>query len=103
MASLDKETEEMRVILKESDMAFSILMESGGVSNVDFAQYTSDFFIRSFRHVMQQPDLSRAQLASMIRNAEHRKRRRNNDENWANFMAHVISNQSNNNHLNNSN
>ena len=39
---------------------------------------------------MQKPDLSRAQLASMLRAAERRKKRRDNDENWADFMSHII-------------
>ncbi|GEM_PF-1404399 len=80
----------MKVLLKESDFAFSILMDTGGTANSDFAEYTSDNFIRSFRHIMQKPDLSRAQLASMLRAAERRKKRRDNDENWADFMSHII-------------
>ena len=80
----------MKILLKESNYAFSILIETGGSTNTDYADYTSDNFITSFRHVMQQPDLSRAQLASMLRAAERRRHARDNDENWADFMAHKI-------------
>ena len=65
-------------------------MDGGGAPNSDYADYTSENFIKSFRHVMQKPDLSRAQLASMLRAAERRKKRRDNDDNWADFMSGVI-------------
>ena len=89
--------DQMRILLKESDFAFSIMMDSGGVSNSDYADYTSENFIRSFRHIMQKPDLSRAQLASMLRSAERRKKRRDNDKNWADFMSGVMTGGANSN------
>ena len=89
--------ENMKILLKESAYAFSITMDGGGAPNSDFADYTSNNFINSFRHVMQKPDLSRAQLASMLRAAERRKKRRDNDYNWADFMSQIISHGSNNN------
>jgi hypothetical protein len=87
MAYYYKGDEGMKILLKESNYAFSILMEGGGSNNTDFSDYTSNNFIKSFRHVMQKPDLSRAQLASMLRAAERRHHTRDNDENWADFMA----------------
>lgn len=89
--------ENMKILLKESEFAFSILMDTGGVPNSDYADYTSENFIKSFRHVLQKPDLSRAQLASMLRAAERRKKRRDNDHNWADFMSHVIARGANSN------
>ena len=86
MAYYIKGDKDMKIILKESNYAFQ-LMESGGATNSDFADYTSNNFIKSFRHVMQKPDLSRAQLASMLRAAERRRHPRDNDTNWADFMA----------------
>lgn len=91
----------MKMLLNESDFAFSILMDSGGSANSDYADYTSDNFIKSFRHILQKPDLSRAQLASMLRAAERRKKRRDNDDQWADFMTHVIINGGSNNNSNN--
>lgn len=87
--------ENMKILLKESEFAFSITMEHGGVPNIDYADYTASNFIRSFRHIMQKPDLSRAQLASMLRTAERRRKRRDNDENWAEFMSQVIAQSAN--------
>jgi hypothetical protein len=83
-------TEDMKVILKESNYAFSILMENGGSNNIDFADYTSHNFIQSIRQVMQKPDLSRTQLATMLRTIERRKITRDNDNNWASFMANRL-------------
>lgn len=90
MTGLKKETNTMKILLAESDFAFSIMNEAGGNTNSDYADYTSNHFINAFRHVMQKPDLSRIQLASMLRRAERRKNRRNNDESWADFMAKTM-------------
>ena len=89
------ESQKMKILLKESDYAFSILMETGGSANTDYADYTSGNFIRSFRHIMQKPDLSRAQLASMLRAAERRKKRRDTDIKWADFMAGTLNKHAN--------
>ncbi len=87
----------MKMMLQESNMAFTITMETGGTNNTDFADYTSNNFINGFRHVMQKPDLSRAQLASMLRAAERRRKTRDNDELWANTLAIKISKGANSN------
>jgi CBS-domain-containing membrane protein len=92
-----KKDNQMKILLQESDYAFSIMVENGGATQTDFAEFTSNNFIRSFRHIMQKPDLSRAQLASMLRNAERRKRRRDNDMNWADFMSQTVHNTANSN------
>ena len=87
----------MKILLEESDMAFTITMETGGANNTDFADYTSNNFIKGFRHVLQKPDLSRAQLASMLRAAERRRKHRDNDDQWSKTMASMISNGANSN------
>ena len=97
MGFYNKDDESMRILLQESDYAFSIMVNEGGTTNTDFADFTSNNFIRSFRHIMQKPDLSRAQLASMLRTAEKRKNRRDNDVNWSDFMAKTVKNSSNSN------
>lgn len=97
MTAYNESDDAMKILLQESDYAFSIMMENGGSANTDFADFTSTNFIRSFRHIMQKPDLSRAQLAAMLRVAEKRKNRRDNDMNWATFMAKTVSNQANSN------
>jgi len=99
MAIEAKDTNDMKILLKESEYAFSILMESGGTTNSDYADYASNNFIKSFRHVLQKPDLSRAQLASMLRNAERRQNRRDNDDKWADVMASMVSSGANSNML----
>lgn len=89
--------EDMKILLNESAYAFTITMETGGANNTDFADYTSNNFIKGFRHVLQKPDLSRAQLASMLRAAERRKTRRDNDDKWADMMAKTIAKGANSN------
>lgn len=100
MTFYKKDDETMKILLQESDYAFSIMVENGGTTNTDFADFTSNNFIRSFRHIMQKPDLSRAQLASMLRMAEKRKTRRDNDANWSDFMAKTMSESANSNAVN---
>lgn len=90
-------TENMSVILNESDYAFQIIMDGGGAPNTDYAGYASDNFIQSFRHILQKPDLSRAQLSSMLRQAERRRSRRGDDLQWSNFMAGMVTKQANSN------
>jgi len=46
---------------------------------------------------LQKPDLSRAQLASMLRAAERRRKHRDNDDQWSKTMASMISNGANSN------
>ena len=94
MKKTDESYDEMKILLKDSDYAFAISME-GGVINSDFADYTSNNFITGFRHVLQKPDLSRAQLASMLRAADRRSRRRKNDINWAESMAAMVTKKAN--------
>jgi len=93
-----KDINDMKILLKETDYAFSILMESGGMSNTDYADFTSNHFITSFRHVLQRPDLSRDQLASMLRIAEKRRRHRDKDDSWADVMESMIAQGANMNH-----
>ena len=97
MAHYFEDQDTMKILLEESDMAFTITMETGGANNTDFADYTSNNFIKGFRHVLQKPDLSRAQLASMLRQAERRRRKQNTDEKWSKTMASMIASGSNSN------
>jgi len=97
MAHYFKDQDTMKILLEESDMAFTITMETGGANNTDFADYTSNNFIKGFRHVLQKPDLSRAQLASMLRQAERRRRKHNTDDKWSKTMASMIANGANSN------
>ena len=97
MTFFNEDDENMKILLQESDYAFSIMVNGGGTTNTDFADFASNNFIRSFRHIMQKPDLSRAQLASMLRTAEKRKSRRDNDVNWPDFMAKTIKSSANSN------
>jgi len=101
MGPREEDIENMKILLKESDFAFTITMETGGVNNTDYADYTSNNFIRGFRHLMQKPDLSRAQLASMLRAAERRRRQLDNtNDQWADTIATVIASGANNNNAN---
>lgn len=96
-----KETEDvMKLLLQESQYTFNILMETGGNTNSDFADYTSNNFIRSFRHILQKPDLSRAQLASMLRQAERQRREKRvsrDDTQWAQLLSALITQNANSN------
>lgn len=89
------ENDKMRIVLDESDYAYQIMMNMGGSHNIDYAQYTSENFIQSFRHILQKPDLSRAQLSSMLRQAERRRMRRSDDLKWPDFMAGMMRKQAN--------
>lgn len=97
MTTYYERNDAMKIMLKDSDYAFSITMQSGGANNTDFADYTSHNFISGFRHILQKPDLSRAQLASMLRAAERRRKSRDNDHKWADTMAAAIASSANNN------
>lgn len=97
-----KDMNDMKILLKETDYAFSILMDGGGASNTDYADFTSNHFIKSFRHVLQRPDLSRDQLASMLRIAEKRRRHRDNGDQWGDVIQSMIAqgaNTNNNTHI----
>lgn len=90
MTDFIRGTDDMKILLEESNYAFNVMVEAGGGTNADYADYTSNNFIKSFRHVLQKPDLSRMQLASMLRQAERRKTRRDNDDTWADTMANLV-------------
>lgn len=90
MTNFKQGTDEMKILLQESDYAFNIMMQAGGGTNADYADYASNNFIKSFRHVLQKPDLSRMQLASLLRQAERRRSRRDNDDTWADTMANLV-------------
>jgi hypothetical protein len=97
MTNAIKDIDTVKILLEESCFAFTITMETGGTNNTDYADYTSNNFIKCFRHVLQKPDLSRAQLASMLRAAERRKNRHDNDDQWSKTMAFMISSGANSN------
>lgn len=93
-------SDSVKILLQESDVAFSIVMESGGVVNTDYADFTADHFLKSFRHILQKPDLSRVQLASILRAAKYNQSKAAKtkpEQNWALVMDNLLVNGANSN------
>jgi len=87
----------MHVTLNKNDVTYQIMMSMGKSDHIDYAQMTSGNFMQSFRHILQKPDLSRAQLSSMLRGIErHRQNPRINLQ-WPSFIADMLQKQANSN------
>lgn len=87
----------VELLLEETDTAFGIIMNQG--VRRDMAANPAYNFMRSFRQLLQKPDLSKAQLSSWLRTAERRKtpRKREDVRRLGAFMQeYVLSNANSN-------
>lgn len=93
--------EKIKMLIDETSSSFNMLLESGGSHNMDFADYASRFSIHKFRSALQNPDLSRAALAAMLRrgkkNARDNEIRRSEADYWASFLASYVQENANSN------
>ena len=79
--------------LGKTDTAFDIIMQRGRVAEKN-AAYD---FMRSFRQLLQKPDLSKAQLRSWLNTSERRKAPRVREEarRWDVFMREYVTSNAN--------
>lgn len=90
--------ENIKVLLHENSQSFKMLMDIGGCHNMDFADYVSRFSIHKFRSALQNPELSRAALAAMLRRAERTSKEKNTEncsDYWATFLARYVEKNAN--------
>lgn len=86
----------IQLLLQETDMTFNMVIDAGGHPNMDYADYTASTRIDCFRSALQNPDLSRAQLASVMRRSLRGQQSRKAQETyWSAFMASYISRNAN--------
>ncbi len=95
--------EKIKILLDETSTSFKLLIESGGSHNMDFADYVSRFSIHKFRSALQNPDLSRAALAAMLRRGERTTKEqdshRGTGDYWSSFMASYVQKSANTNDI----
>jgi hypothetical protein len=87
----------MKILMNGKEPAFSILLGLNKTQANGQNHSSPSDFISSFRHILQKPDLSRAQLASMLRNAERYKKNSGEKVNWASLMKGVMASGANSN------
>lgn len=81
----------IEIILKETRTEFDLMTSAGENPNMDYAAYAADFSIHSFRSALQNPELSRRKLASILRRAYNKKqKKRGNRDYWNIYMAKTI-------------
>lgn len=96
MQNTDYSRRQILMLLKETDTSFRMLLDTGGVPNLDYAEYAASTRIECFRSALQNPDLSRMHLASMLRQARKKQRSDKSRETyWSAFMAHYVSQNAN--------
>ncbi len=94
----------IRLLVEETNTTFGIIMGGQTAANSDNTDHESAAaysFIRTFRQILQKPDLSKAQLVSWLRKAQGgkdtRKVRHADRVLWRKFMAGYVTSNANSN------
>ncbi len=88
----------IQMLLQETETTFNLMVEAGGHPNMDYAGYTAQTRIHCFRTALQRPELSRMELAAILRRALGKQRSAKSQKTyWSAFMANYLSLSANNN------
>lgn len=88
----------VRSVLEEGNTAYTTILESGGVPNMDYAGYCCHVALNRLRQSLNNPDISSEHLEGLLRRAARKYSLEHSDDGWTNVMArylarHVNSNQ----------
>lgn len=87
----------VRAVLEEDSTAYTTILESGGVPNMDYAGYCCHVSLNRLRQTLNDPDLSAERLEGLLRRAARKYAMEDFGHGWSHVMAgyltrHVNSN-----------
>ncbi len=89
----------VRSVLDDGQTAYTTIIESGGVPNMDYAGYCVHVALNRLRQSLNYPDLTTEQLEGLLRRAARKYSSEEPQKSWTSVMArylrrHVNSNES---------
>ena len=84
-------------VLEEASAVYSMVCDSSGQPNTDYAGYTCHVALNRFRNLLEEPDLTTAHLECLLRKAARQHAKNDPDGEWSQFMASYISQSANSN------
>lgn len=80
----------IKAILEEDGTAYSTVIESGGVANVDYAGYCCHISLNRLRQSLNRPDISVDRLEGLLRRASRKHTLEDTNKDWAYVMARFL-------------
>ena len=80
----------IKAILEEDGVAYSTIVETGGVPNVDYAGYCCHISLNRLRQSLSQPDISADRLEGLLRRASRKHVSDDTAKDWAYVMARYL-------------
>jgi len=84
----------IKAILEEGGTAYSTIVETGGVPNMDYAGYCCHISPNRLRQSLNQPNMSSDRLEGLLRRAS-RKHSDDNSKDWTAIMARYLTRHAN--------
>lgn len=85
----------IKAILDESGTAYSTIVETGGVSNMDYAGYCCHVSLNRLRQSLNQPNMTSDRLEGLLRRASRKHTVEDTNKDWAYVMARYLTRQIN--------
>ncbi len=82
-------------VLEEASAVYSMVCDSSGQPNTDYAGYACHVALNRFRSLLEEPDLTTSRLEYLLRKAARQHAKKDPDGNWSQFMASYISETAN--------
>ncbi|MBL8640701.1 MAG: hypothetical protein JNL76_01140 [Alphaproteobacteria bacterium] len=80
----------IKAILEEDGTAYSTVIESGGVANVDYAGYCCHISLNRLRQSLNSPNISVDRLEGLLRRASRKHTLEDTNKDWAYVMARFL-------------
>jgi len=84
-------------VLEEASAVYSMVCNSSGQPNTDYAGYACHVALNRFRTLLEEPDLSASRLEYLLRKAARQHAQNDPNGDWSTFMAGYISETANSN------
>lgn len=80
----------IKAILEEGGTAYSTIVETGGVSNMDYAGYCCHVSLNRLRQSLNNPDITPDKLEGLLRRASRKHSAAETNKDWAYVMARYL-------------
>ena len=80
----------IKAILEEGGTAYSTLIETGGVPNMDYAGYCCHISLNRLRQSLNQPNMTSDRLEGLLRRASRKHSSEDTSKDWTAIMARYL-------------
>lgn len=85
----------VRSEIENTNTVYSMVVDSGGVTNTDFAGYAVHVALNRFQQALENPNLSAERLESLMRKVARKYNSDQPDARWSRVMARYIARHAN--------